>query len=386
VSPPPEKPCQNPQPLLAIHGVSRLFGSAVRALDDVSLEIRAGEFFGLLGPSGCGKTTLLRMIAGFDQPTKGRIMLDGSEMTHLPPNARPTNMVFQHYALFPHLNVTQNIAFGLRYQKGRIPAGSRDETDAVNKALSQVRMEGLGTRKIHELSGGQRQRVALARALILQPKILLLDEPLAALDQKLRQEMQVELRRIQRELGMTFIFVTHDQEEALSLSDRIAVMNQGRIEQLGTSQEVHDKPETEFVARFMNSPNFLKARLLESAGTFSLQLQLGEHTHAISLNNMPSGVHGNRDISCVVRPEKLKLLPPESTAPLEPRQLRFVSTIRQKIYRGSNTLVLVEPPAGTGGGEPLQILHPHRDGLPELPEPGARTVVAFDPESLVFLR
>jgi ABC-type Fe3+/spermidine/putrescine transport system ATPase subunit len=231
---------------------SRASGSDFVAVNDVSLDIAPGEFFSLLGPSGCGKTTLLRMLAGFETPDSGVIRIATQDVTHDPPNRRPVNLVFQHYALFPHLSVEKNIAFGLRYQNA-----SREESrQRVAEAVSRVQLAGFERRYPHQLSGGQKQRVALARALVLRPKVLLLDEPLSALDQKLRREMQVELKHLQRTLGITFVFVTHDQEEALVMSDRIGVMNGGRLEQVGAANDVFERPRTEFVARFMGAANF----------------------------------------------------------------------------------------------------------------------------------
>jgi ABC-type Fe3+/spermidine/putrescine transport system ATPase subunit len=234
-----------------IRGVTKSFGDFV-AVDNVSLDIQRGEFFSLLGPSGCGKTTLLRMIAGFELPTRGQILIGGKDVTWLPPYKRPVNMVFQSYALFPHLTVTENVAFGLRYKKLSGEAAARKAAES----LALVRLEGFEGRYPGQLSGGQRQRVALARALAMEPEVLLLDEPLAALDQKLRKEVQLELKNLQKSLGITFIFVTHDQEEALTMSDRIAVMNKGKVEQLDASHHVFEYPKTEFVAQFMGAPNF----------------------------------------------------------------------------------------------------------------------------------
>jgi putative spermidine/putrescine transport system ATP-binding protein len=238
--------------------VSRYFGE-VKAVDHVELEIRDGEFFSMLGPSGSGKTTCLRMIAGFDRPTSGQILLYGQDVSNLPPYERPVNTVFQDYALFPHMTVEQNIGYGLMI-KG-IPKAER--TKRVDDMLDLVRLPGFGYRKPSQLSGGQRQRVALARALVNHPKVLLLDEPLGALDLKLRQQMQVELKNIQREVGITFIFVTHDQEEALTMSDRIAVFSEGKIEQVGNPADVYEHPSTSFVAGFVGTSNLVSGEVAE---------------------------------------------------------------------------------------------------------------------------
>ncbi|MBL9136867.1 MAG: ABC transporter ATP-binding protein [Verrucomicrobiales bacterium] len=245
--------------------VRKVFNSGhqpVVAVDNVELEIRGGEFFTLLGPSGCGKTTLLRMLGGFESPTSGRIFLGSEDVTDLPPHRRPVNTVFQNYALFPHRTAAGNIAFGLE-MLGR----PRSEIDAVvGRLLALVQMEGLGDRRIAELSGGQQQRVALARALAPEPKVLLLDEPLSALDAKLRRDMRSELRRLKEATGLTFVFVTHDQEEALAMSDRIGVMHQGRLLQVGTPSEIYEQPSSRFVAQFVGETNFLEAELLELRG------------------------------------------------------------------------------------------------------------------------
>ena len=237
---------------VSLEDVVKRFGDVV-AVDGVSLDVRPGEFFSLLGPSGSGKTTCLRMIAGFEQPTSGRILLGGRDVSDLPPFEREVNTVFQDYALFPHMTVAQNVGYGLMVRK--IPKEERGRR--VSDALEMVRLEQMGSRKPGQLSGGQRQRVALARSLVLRPKVLLLDEPLGALDLKLRQDMQIELKHIQQTVGITFIYVTHDQEEALSMSDRLAVFSQGRIEQVGSPAEVYERPATAFVANFVGTSNVL---------------------------------------------------------------------------------------------------------------------------------
>jgi spermidine/putrescine ABC transporter ATP-binding subunit len=284
-------------------------------VDDVTFEVGRGEFFSLLGPSGCGKTTLLRMLAGFESPTRGEITIDGQPMSNVPANRRPTNMVFQNYAIFPHLNVRQNIAYGLRRQ--HLP---RKELDAaVDQALEIIKLPGYGSRQAHQLSGGQRQRVALARALVMRPKVLLLDEPLGALDKKLREEMQIELRQIQKSVGITFVLVTHDQEEALTMSDRVAVMSAGKVLQIDNPTQLYEAPNCREVADFIGTINLLEGTvtklvdgyaLLDGGPFGSLRAALGRK-NAITL--------GTRAI-VAVRPEKLQIdwaKPPQSHNVLE---------------------------------------------------------------------
>jgi putative spermidine/putrescine transport system ATP-binding protein len=263
--------------------VSRHFGE-VKAVDFVDLNIRGGEFFSMLGPSGSGKTTCLRLIAGFDRPTFGRIFLYGQDVSSLPPYERDVNTVFQDYALFPHMNVGENIAYGLKIKK--VPKEKREKR--VEEMLDLVQLPGMFARKPSQLSGGQRQRVALARALINHPKVLLLDEPLGALDLKLRQQMQVELKAIQKRIGITFIFVTHDQEEALTMSDRIAVFNQGKVEQIGTPSEIYEHPATPFVAGFVGVSNLMSGEVAEritgSSRTFSIR---PEKIHMVDQQEQP---------------------------------------------------------------------------------------------------
>jgi spermidine/putrescine transport system ATP-binding protein len=280
---------------ISARNVVKAFGqgsTTVRALDDVSVDIRQGEFFTLLGPSGCGKTTLLRLIAGFEMPSAGTILLDGADITTLPPNRRPVNTVFQSYALFPHLTVADNVAFGLQMQ-GKPAAEVKERTAEM---LALVKLETMAGRKTAQLSGGQQQRVALARALAPQPKVLLLDEPLSALDLKLRKEMQIELKRLQLETGITFVFVTHDQEEALTMSDRIAVMSAGQIQQVGTAKDIYIHPKNRFVASFIGETNFLQG----TAEAGGLRLATGER---IELPGLPAG--GAATVS--VRPEQVRL-------------------------------------------------------------------------------
>ena len=286
---------------IAIRGVSRHFGPVV-AVDHVDLAIRSGEFFSLLGASGCGKTTLLRMIAGFESPSRGEIFIDGVSMSQVPAYRRPTNMVFQNYAIFPHLSVWKNLAYGLRYE--RIDKSDMDAR--VSEALEMVKLAGFGGRKSHELSGGQRQRVALARALIKRPKVLLLDEPLGALDKKLRADMQLELRALQEAVGITFLFVTHDQEEAMTLSDRVAVMSEGRVLQIATPRELYDRPVNVEVADFIGQMNFIAARVIEVKGGVAVL-----ETAGLGRVRAPAGearfLREGAEIVVAVRPEKLGL-------------------------------------------------------------------------------
>jgi spermidine/putrescine transport system ATP-binding protein len=293
----------NTKPIIELHDVRKSFGS-FEALKGINATIREGEFFSLLGPSGCGKTTLLRMIAGFDPPTAGDITIDGKSMDGIAANARPTNMVFQSYAIFPHLSVADNVGYGLKTKK--MP--KVDIKREVDEALSMVDLAGFGDRAAHELSGGQRQRVALARALVMRPKVILLDEPLSALDKKLRDQMQVELRELQKSLGITFILVTHDQEEALIMSDRIAVMFEGEIAQLASPEELYRRPATQRVASFIGVMNFLDASF-ESSSTKGVTLAipaLGLVT--LPHESVPQGVILAQITKVGIRPEMLTLL------------------------------------------------------------------------------
>ncbi|MEU7381719.1 MULTISPECIES: ABC transporter ATP-binding protein [unclassified Streptomyces] len=298
-----------------LQGLRRTFGETA-AVAGVDLEIRDGEFFSMLGPSGSGKTTVLRLIAGFEAPDAGRVELAGQEVTGLAPFERDVHTVFQDYALFPHMTVEQNVAYALKIRK--VPKAER--LVRAREALAEVRLDGYGGRRPAELSGGQRQRVALARALVGRPRVLLLDEPLGALDLKLREQMQVELKALQREVGITFVFVTHDQEEALTMSDRIAVFHQGRIEQVGTPAEIYERPATPFVASFVGTSNLLEGE--------SAQRILGV-----------SGIHS-------VRPEKIRVLK-ESADADEPGQATVTGTVAEVVYLGDSTRFLVD--LDTGG-------------------------------------
>jgi spermidine/putrescine transport system ATP-binding protein len=310
----------------------------VTAVDGINLHMPAGEFFSMLGPSGCGKTTTLRMIAGFEQPTSGQILLDGNNMAYTPPHKRNVNMVFQNYALFPHLNVFDNIAFGLRRDKRR-----KDEIRRrVAEALDLVQLTGLEKRKPAQMSGGQQQRVALARALVLQPAVLLLDEPLGALDAKLRKALQIELKELQQQVGITFVYVTHDQEEALTMSDRIAVMNAGRVEQVGAPQDLYEEPTTTFVADFLGVSNLMTVTAHgESAGR--CRVALGEfELHAANGDISTIG-----ETRMVIRPERVRLEAHESTG-----ENRIPGMVERVVYLGNGNQIIV----GLAHGERIQAL------------------------------
>ncbi len=329
--------------------VSRAFGTVI-ALDHVSLGILPGEFFALLGPSGSGKTTCLRLIAGFDSPDSGRILLDGEEVTDVPPYDRNLNTVFQDYALFPHMTVAENVAYGLRV-RGVAAAERRRRAGAM---LELVRLGSYGDRRPAQLSGGQRQRVALARALINQPKVLLLDEPLGALDLKLREEMQVELKSLQQRLGITFVFVTHDQGEALSMADRVAVFSQGRIEQLDTPRGLYTRPRTAFVANFVGSANVVDAEAAER-------------------------LTGRRE-SFAIRPELIDLLAADARPAAG--MISCSGTLEDVLYHGSSSRCHVRLDAGTV----LAVARPESGSSAHVPPRGSSVRIAWRPESMVALQ
>jgi spermidine/putrescine transport system ATP-binding protein len=321
---------------ITLEGVTKRFGS-VEAVSSVSLEIREGEFFSLLGPSGCGKTTSLRMIGGFEQPDEGRILLRGVDVTPVPPNRRNVNMVFQHYALFPHMSIGDNITFGMRLKR----VGKGEQRDRVAEMLRIVRLEGLEKRKPGQLSGGQQQRVALARALVNRPAALLLDEPLGALDVKLRKQMQLELKRIQSELGTTFVYVTHDQEEALAMSDRIAVMNDGVVEQVAPPRELYERPVTAFCADFIGSLNAIDFRVDEVAGAQLVSRVSSTERLVVEAAN------GHREgdaLKLAVRPERIRIAASGRPAPEEGSRLEGV--VAEVIYLGSLTQFHVDTKLG----------------------------------------
>ena len=351
-----------------LQGVTKSFGDVV-AVDDVSLQVQPGEFFSLLGPSGCGKTTSLRVIAGFERPDAGRIVIGDQDVTEIPPHKRPVNTVFQSYALFPHLTVGENVAFGLRFTD----TSKKERKERVARALELVRLFGLVNRKPHHLSGGQQQRVALARALILEPAVLLLDEPLGALDAKLRRELQVELKSIQREIGITFVYVTHDQEEALTMSDRMAVMSGGQVEQLGTPRDVYEQPATAFVADFLGVSN-----LMLGSSTGNGRVTVGGVELAASQGDV--GLAG--PVRLTIRPERVEVEPAGVAGPN-----RLGANVERLVYLGSTTQVLLRLPGGdllqalvTNAGRPL----PYDQGeqvAAHLPAEALRVLAAHDVEA-----
>ena len=341
--------------ILSLSGIDKRYGKN-HILHGVDLDIRDGEILSMLGPSGCGKTTMLRIIGGFEHPDRGRVSLGGKDITSTPPHRRPVNIVFQRYLLFPHLTVFDNVAFGLRIDK--VKKSERDRR--VREALELVRLEDLADRRANQISGGQAQRVSLARALVKQPKVLLLDEPLSALDQKVRITMQAELRRIHRETGTTFVYVTHDQQEAMSLSDRVAVMNGGRIEQLAPPTEVYHRPATAFVASFVGDANLLSVETIDAAAG-ATQVKVVETGQALRLRQqLPQ-----REATLVLRPEVLRLG--------EPGDLALQGVITDQAFHGScvqyhvdlgGTELRVQEPAGGGTlrgvGETVNVTLPEQ--------------------------
>ena len=356
---------------IELRSVTKVFGAglaeAVTALDNVSLAIRDNEFFTLLGPSGCGKTTLLRLIAGFEQVTRGEILLFGDDVLDLPPHKRPINTVFQHYALFPHMTVAENVAFGLRMLR-------RDEAEigrVVDRMLALVKMPDLGSRRSSQLSGGQQQRVALARALASHPRVLLLDEPLSALDLKLRQEMRSELKTLQRETGITFIFVTHDQEEALTMSDRIAVLQAGRIQQVGTPGDIYEQPVNPFVADFMGETNLLSATV---SGTHGGMLRCRLDGGAKFLAEPAGDAAAGRQVTLSLRPERIVLSSDSDSG--------LAGEVTGCAYRGTDTTYRIKLETGLDMVVREQNIAGRRDkfsvgdGVALLIAPGAARILA----------
>jgi len=305
----------------------------VTAVAGINLDMPPGEFFSLLGPSGCGKTTTLRLIAGFERPDEGQILLDGVDMVQTPPHKRQVNTVFQNYALFPHLSVAENVGFGLRYKD----VSKQEAKEKIGEALELVRLSGLERRRPSQLSGGQQQRVALARALILNPAVLLLDEPLGALDAKLRKALQIELKALQEEVGITFIYVTHDQEEALTMSDRLAVMSAGRVEQVGTPSEVYEEPATVYVADFLGVSNLMDVRSEGADGTGRARIRLGD----FELVAAKGETDFRGDMKATIRPERIRLEAQGSAG-----ENRIPGMIDRVVYVGSTLQVMVHVPTG----------------------------------------
>jgi spermidine/putrescine transport system ATP-binding protein len=376
-----EKSMKSSTPSVDLRSVTKRFGELV-AVDDLSLELAGGEFFTLLGPSGCGKTTTLRMIAGFERPDEGEIRIEGADVAALPPHRRPTNTVFQSYALFPHLSVRDNVAFGLKRKKvAKEEIGRRVEAE-----LERVGLATEANRRPAQLSGGQQQRVALARALVNLPKVLLLDEPLGALDLKLRKGLQVELKRIQREVGITFVYVTHDQEEALTMSDRIAVMDRGRVEQVGGPEDVYERPATTFVAGFIGVSNLMPATV---AGGGEVRIE-GGPTVRVANGDVPAGER----CYAVVRPEKLQVetlevggggaLGNAGTAAASNGRPRVEGVVESSLYLGTSTQIAVD----LGDGVRMTALVPNADEVQRqhLPGGGARVALSWEPEHMHLVR
>jgi spermidine/putrescine transport system ATP-binding protein len=355
-------------PSVELRNVSKRF-DALLAVDDLSLHLGGGEFFTLLGPSGCGKTTTLRMIAGFERPTSGEIRIEGDDVAQLPPHRRPTNTVFQSYALFPHLSVEDNVGFGLKRKK----VAKEEIRQRVGAELERVGLAAEAKRRPSQLSGGMQQRVALARALVNLPKVLLLDEPLGALDLKLRKGLQVELKRIQRDVGITFVYVTHDQEEALTMSDRIAVMNRGRVEQCAVPEEVYEGPATTFVAGFIGVSNLMPATV---TGSGEIRLDQGQ-TIAAPTNGFSIGERCH----AVVRPEKLRVELPGETPSAGPR---VEGIVESSLYLGTATQIAVD----LGEGVRMTVLVPNADESERqrLPGGGARVALSWEPEHMHLVR
>ncbi|WP_372603579.1 ABC transporter ATP-binding protein [Actibacterium sp.] len=358
------------KPIIELRDVQKYYGD-YHALRGISADIAQGEFFSLLGPSGCGKTTLLRTIAGFEDVSGGTVAIDGKVMEGVPANQRPTNMVFQSYAIFPHLTVAQNVGFGLR----RAHLSKTELASRVGAALEMVGLEGFGNRAAHALSGGQRQRVALARALILKPKVLLLDEPLSALDKKLRENMQVELIKLQRQVGITFILVTHDQEEALVMSDRIAVMFEGEIAQLNDPETLYRRPNSRRVADFIGVMNFMPAEILSERGD-QVELEIA----GLGRVEIPAGhaSSGGKGVSVGLRPETLTILFNGSDTPDRVAE----GVVEEVVYYGDMTYYDVRL---NGAAAAVRISMRNLVGRPVL-EIGTRTRVSWSPQALVLFR
>jgi spermidine/putrescine transport system ATP-binding protein len=361
-------------PSVRLDGVTKRFGDFA-AVRDMDLDIPRGQFFTMLGPSGCGKTTTLRMVAGFEEPTEGRVLLDGDDVTGMPAFRRPTNTVFQSYALFPHRTVEQNVAFGLQRQK----VDRSEIKRRVAEELERVGLEPEAKRKPSQLSGGQQQRVALARALVNRPAVLLLDEPLGALDLKLRKQLQVELKRIQRDVGITFIYVTHDQEEALTMSDRIAVMNRGVVEQVSDPETVYERPATTFVAGFIGVSNLMPGEVISANGAGAqLRLDAGPTVRTPQSGGAKSGERAH----AVVRPEKLVLAPAGEAASDDRPSVE--GQVESSLYLGTATQMVVK----LGDGTRMTVLVPNADAEArrDLPAAGADARLSWSDENIHIVR
>jgi spermidine/putrescine transport system ATP-binding protein len=362
-APPPEAAIAAKRGAISLSGVTRIFAGTIPAVDHIDLDIQAGEFFTLLGPSGCGKTTLLRMIAGFETPDEGRILISGREMQDVPAHKRAVNTVFQSYALFPHLNVEQNIGFGLKMQGVKAP----ERKARVDAIMELMQIGQFAARSAAQLSGGQRQRVALARALVNEPEVVLLDEPLSALDAKLRAELQIELLRMQKRLGMTFIFVTHDQHEALVMSDRIAVMSKGKIQQVGPVLDVYEKPKNVFVAEFLGLSNIWA---FEPASSH-------EGRTAIGMLNIGETLTGPG--MAMIRPEKIWIY--NDSAALAGRPNMFQGTIREAIYMGAATQYRIELTCG----QFVTAYDTNNQAAERSWRPGEAVAVELKPENIMLV-
>ena len=357
-----------PRELVRIEGVTKRFGKVV-AVDDVTLSIYENEFFALLGPSGCGKTTLLRILAGFETPDSGRVLLDGADLVGVKPYRRPLNMMFQSYALFPHMSVERNVAYGLEAER----RPKEEIRERVAEALRMTRLEELASRRPAQLSGGQRQRVALARALVKRPRLLLLDEPLSALDRQIREEMQVELKRLQHAVGITFVVVTHDQEEALGLADRVAVMREGRVVQAGTPDELYERPTSAYVASFLGESNLLPGVLRGAAGATFLETDVGR----IPVDS-PAGLREGERAYVLIRPERLRV---EPAARATDGLAAVTGTVAEVIYTGATRKLVVD----VGGGRSIIARVPSAGAALAHAVPGAEVRLAWEPREAVVL-
>jgi spermidine/putrescine transport system ATP-binding protein len=358
---------------VGLYGVTKRFGDMV-AVDDVTITVGRGEFFSMLGPSGCGKTTSLRMIAGFEEPDSGRVELTGRDIVGVPPYKRNVNTVFQSYALFPHLTVADNVAFGLRRKK----VSKSEVRDRVRRYLDLVQLNGYDDRRPSQLSGGQQQRVALARALVNEPAVLLLDEPLGALDLKLRKQMQLELMRIQREVGVTFVYVTHDQEEALVMSDRLAVMSQGRVEQVGYPEDIYERPATRFVAGFIGTSNIVEAAVTGRVGEF-LQVEAAPGDRLVVPAPTDRSVSPGDRLSFTVRPEKLRVV--AETEVVADNFCTVSGTVVDVVYQGVSTQLVIRTDTGTT----LVVFRQNSERVSDAGVPGTRARIVWDPEFNVVL-